>query len=231
MNGYNLLRNWYNFKFENPSKVKAIHSDMYCYLIDLWNRLGQKNEFGLPTSVTMEALQIGSFNTYKKTFDDLVNFGFIILIKESKNQYQSRIIAISKNDEATDKALDKAHIKATDKALDTIIKQRTNNNKQDNNKEINNNFIEWFNKMINKHLQRQGKFKCLNTTDINNLKKLKKENYEPADWEKAFISMSKNNWVIEQNMCNPSHFLRPDNFQRYVNQFEADSKPKFSPYG
>lgn len=128
MNVYNLIRNWYNFKFENPSKVKAIHSDMYCYLIDLWNRLGQKKEFGLPTSVTMEALQIGSFNTYKKTFDDLVNFGFIILVTESKNQHQSRIVALSNIDKAPDKALDKAHIKAPDKALDTIDKQITKNN-------------------------------------------------------------------------------------------------------
>lgn len=122
--------------------------------------------------------------------------------------------------------------KETQKTQSVILKPKKADNKNNNNnKNINNNFIEWFNKMINKHLQRQGKFKCLNTTDLNNLKKLKKENYEPVDWEKAFISMSKNNWVIEQNMCNPSHFLRPDNFQRYVNQFEADSKPKFSPYG
>lgn len=128
MNGYNLLRDWYNYKFAHPSKVKAVHSDMYCYLIDLWNRLGQKNEFGLPTQVTMEALGIGSYNTYKKTFDDLIEFGFVKLVADSKNQYQSRIIALSKNDkasdEATDKALDKAHIKATD----IIDKQITNNN-------------------------------------------------------------------------------------------------------
>lgn len=125
MNGYNLLRDWYNYKFSHPSKVKAIHSDMYCYLIDLWNRLGQKDEFGLPTQVTMEALGIGSYNTYKKTFEDLVEFGFVKLIADSKNQHQSRIVALSKNDkasdEAPDKALDKAHIKATD----TIIKQET----------------------------------------------------------------------------------------------------------
>ena len=70
MNGYNLLRDWYNFKFSNPSKTKSIHSDFYCYLIDLWNRLGQKDEFGLPTSVTMELLGIGSYNTYKKVLND-----------------------------------------------------------------------------------------------------------------------------------------------------------------
>jgi hypothetical protein len=131
MNGYNLLRNWYNFKFENPSKTKASHSDMYCYLVDLWNRLGQKSEFGLPTSVTMEALNIGSYNTYKKTLNDLVEFGFIVMVSQSKNQHQSKVVALSNFDKATDKALDKAHNKATDKAPDTIIKQRTKNKEKE----------------------------------------------------------------------------------------------------
>jgi len=130
MNGYNLLRDWYNFKFANPSKAKANHSDMYCYLIDRWNRLGQKHEFGLPTSVTMESLGIGSYNTYKKTLNDLIDFGFITMISESKNQHQSKIIALSKNDKATDKALDEANNKATDKATDTIIKQKNNRTKE-----------------------------------------------------------------------------------------------------
>ena len=123
MNGYNLIRDWYNFKFENPSRVKASHSDFYCYLIDRWNRLGQKQEFGLPTSVTMEALGIGSYNTYKKTLQDLIDFGFIKLVAESKNQHQSKVIALSKNDKASDKALDEATNKAPDKAPDTITKQ------------------------------------------------------------------------------------------------------------
>ena len=116
MNGYNLSRDFYSFKFLNPEKVKAVHSDLYHYIIDLWNRLGQKEKFGLPTSITMECLGIGSYNTYKKALSDLVDFGFLIIILESKNQHQSKIIAISKNDEASDKALDKATIKATSKA-------------------------------------------------------------------------------------------------------------------
>ncbi len=45
MNGYNLTRSWFNYKFENPKKVRHVHSDMYFYIIDLWNRLGQKKEF------------------------------------------------------------------------------------------------------------------------------------------------------------------------------------------
>lgn len=148
MNGYNLTRAWYDFKFENVGKVKAVHSDMYFYIIDLWNRLGQKSNFGLPTDVAMEALGIGSYNTYKKVLQDLIDFKFIILVSDSKNQHSSKVIALvtalSKNDKATDKALDKAHAKATDKpsdkptdkATDTIDKQRNNRTIEQLNNEI-----------------------------------------------------------------------------------------------
>jgi len=224
MNSYNLLRNWYAFKFENPSKAKAIHSDMYCYLIDLWNRLGQKNEFGLPTQVTMEALGIGSYNTYKKTFEDLVKFGFIKLVTESKNQHQSKIVALSNFDKATDKPLDKATIKATDETPDTIYKPINNRT----NKQLNvNGFIEWFNSMMLKHNGKLGKFKTLSQTDINNLTKLKQLNFDNQDWEKVFISMNKNQWVQDSKMCNPAHYLRNENFQKYLNQFEEVQDVKF----
>lgn len=130
MNGYKLTRNWFDYKFENPSTVRAIHTDFYIYLVDQWNRLGKKDEFGLPTSYTMECLGIGSYNTYKKTLSDLVSFGFVKIVKDSKNQHISKIIAISKYDEAsdkpTDKALDEATIKASDKPTDTIVKQYNN---------------------------------------------------------------------------------------------------------
>lgn len=131
MNGYNLTRAWYQFKFDNPSKVRHIHSDAYFYIIDLWNRLGQKNEFGLPTSVTMESLQIGSYNTYKRCIDELVEFGFIEVVKNSVNQHTSKIIKLTKIDVVGMSNIDKATIKATDepsdkataKATDSIIEQ------------------------------------------------------------------------------------------------------------
>ena len=220
MNGYNLLRDWYNYKFSHPSKVKAIHSDMYCYLIDLWNRLGQKDEFGLPTQVTMEALGIGSYNTYKKTFEDLVEFGFVKLIADSKNQHQSRVVALSKNDkasdEAPDKALDKAHIKATD----TIIKQETK--KQETKdlvpfQERVNSFLNWFNLEFTKHDKPQAKFRTLNNQTESNLKKLL-DKYTTQEWSYAFSNMIKSEWVIESKNATPDHFLRPANFEKYVNQ-------------
>jgi len=231
MNGYNLIRDWYNFKFDNPSKVKAIHSDFYCYLIDLWNRLGQKKEFGLPTTITMEALNVGSYNTYKKVLNDLINFGFVKIISESKNQHQSKIVALSKNDKATDKPLDKATIKAIDKATDetpdTIIKQinnETNEQKTISFNERKELFLKWFNERILFHTGTIGKFKTLSGTTEKNFKKVLEINYSKNDLDNAFKIMYNNKWVIESNNLNPTHFLRIDNLEKYINSSETISQ-------
>lgn len=86
-----------------------------------------------------EAIGIRSYNTYIKTLNDLVEFGFIKLIEKSKNQYSSNIIALSNYTKALDKALDKAFIKhgtkqseSTRQSIDSINKQLTSNNKQIN---------------------------------------------------------------------------------------------------
>jgi hypothetical protein len=230
MNGYNLIRDWYNFKFENPSKVKAIHSDFYCYLIDRWNRLGQKQEFGLPTSVTMESLGIGSYNTYKKTLQDLIDFGFIKLVTESKNQYQSKVIALSKNDKASTKALDEATTKATTKATDTIDKQYNNITNKQADAILIEKFILWFNDMKLKYKKVDGKFKTLSKTDLNNLKSLKALGYTADDFEHAYKVMIDSEWVKINKIDTPKHFLVNDNFSKYVNTVVTEES-KFNPYG
>lgn len=126
MNWYDLHRMRLNFRFENPDKCRAIHSELFMYIVDLWNRLGQKEKFWLPTEMTMHFLWIGSYNTYNKAYKDLVEWWFIKEIKKSVNQHSARVIAISKNDKATDKALDKATIKATVEAPDIIDNNITN---------------------------------------------------------------------------------------------------------
>lgn len=127
MNGYELTKDWFNFRFNNPSQTRAGHTELYLYIVDQWNRLGQNKEIGLPTGFTMKSLNIGSYNTYKSLLDNLIEWGFIVVIKDSSNQHSSKIVALSNNDKASDKALDKATAKATDKATDkptdTIIEQ------------------------------------------------------------------------------------------------------------
>lgn len=140
MNGYELSRNWFDWSFENPEKINPNHSALYFFCIEHCNRLGWKEKFGLPTTMAKESIGIKSYNTYIKTFNDLIEWGFIILIQKSTNQYSANIIALSINDKAFNKALDKAMIKhelkqseSINKSIDSIDKHITINNKPINN--------------------------------------------------------------------------------------------------
>jgi hypothetical protein len=107
-NSYELSRNWFDWCFENPEKINANHTAMYFFIIEHCNRLGWKEKFGLPMEMTKDALGISNYRTYSKTFNDLVEWGFIKVIEKSKNQYSANIIAIVKNTKANTKALSKA---------------------------------------------------------------------------------------------------------------------------
>ena len=111
LNGYELSRSWFDFCFENPDIVKPNHTAIFFFAIEHCNRLGWKKKFGFPTTMAMEATGIKSYNTYINSLKDIVSWGFIKMIKKSKNQYSSNVIALSNFDKALDKALDKAFIK------------------------------------------------------------------------------------------------------------------------
>lgn len=143
MNGYDLSRIWFDFCFANPEIISPNHSALYFFAIEHCNRLGWKDKFGFPTEMAKDAIGIKSYNTYIKTLNDLVEWGFIKMIQRSKNQYSANIIALSKNVKAPDKALDKAIIKhkgkqgeSTGESIDSINKPLTN--KPINQEPINN---------------------------------------------------------------------------------------------
>ena len=128
MNIYDLSRNFFNFSFENPEKIKPNHIAIYFFAVEHCNRLGWKQKFGLPTTMVMEAIGIKSYTTYINSLNDLVSYGFIKMIEKSKNQYSSNIVALSNFDKAHDKALDKALIKHGTKqreSTDSINKKET----------------------------------------------------------------------------------------------------------
>ena len=93
-NGYALSRQWFDYAFENPDKVTPNHHALYFWAIELCNRLGWKEKFGLPTTWSMEALGMKSYKTYKKTLDDLIEWGFIKLIQKARNNHTSNIIEL-----------------------------------------------------------------------------------------------------------------------------------------
>ncbi|MCF0074014.1 hypothetical protein LZD49_26265 [Dyadobacter sp. CY261] len=108
MNSYEFTRAWFDFAFENTDVVSGNHTGVYLWNVELNNRLGWVKKFASPASQAMMANGIKSYNTYKKIFSDLVQWGFIEVVQESKNQHSACIIALSNFDKALDNALDKA---------------------------------------------------------------------------------------------------------------------------
>ena len=124
LNSYKLSRFFWDFAFENPSKIKPIHCAIYFFSIEHCNRLGWKKEFGLPTSMVIEAIGVKSYSVYKTAFDDLVKYNFFDVIQYSKNQYSSNIIALKDNSKANTKANTIAHTKALDKATQRQLQKQ-----------------------------------------------------------------------------------------------------------
>ena len=125
LNSYQLSRTFFDWCFENPEKISPTHIAMYFFIIEHCNRLGWKEKFGLPTIMVKDAIGIRNFRTYTNTLNDLVEWGFIIMVEKSKNQYSSNIVAIVKNAKAhtiaPTKALDKAMQKQLQKQSNSIV--------------------------------------------------------------------------------------------------------------
>ena len=122
LNSYQLSRTFFDWCFENPEKISPTHIAMYFFIIEHCNRLGWKEKFGLPTVMVKDAIGIRNFRTYANTLNDLVEWGFIIMVEKSKNQYSSNIVAIVKNA----KAHTIAHTKALDKAMQKQLQKQSN---------------------------------------------------------------------------------------------------------
>ena len=176
--GYELSRQWFDFSFENPDKIKPIHTAIYFFACEHCNRLGGKDKFGLPSIMTMEAIGVKSHNTYMKAFNDLIEWGFITLHQKSTNQYSANIIALSKYDKALYKALDKASIKHNTKQSESTVQSTDDivkpiNNKQINNKQINKevySFEEFWNDYDKKTDRKSCEVKWKKIKDSDKLK-------------------------------------------------------------
>jgi hypothetical protein len=192
MNSYELSRNWFDWCFDNPEKIKPVHTAIYFFSIEHCNRLGWMPKFGLPTEMVKSAIGIHSYNTYIDALNDLVEWGFIKMVQKSKNQYSSNIIALSNFDKATTKALDKAMIKHSTKqgeSIDSINKQI---NKEQENKETSD-----FDLAFESFIEMRTKGKNTITDRAIELIKMKLNKLAPEDEAKKILILNQsvmNNW-------------------------------------
>lgn len=158
MTAFELTRKWFDFSFENK-EAKVQHTAIFLWIIELNNRLGWKSEFGLPTHDTMEGLSIGNKNTYLSALRELEKWGFIKIVKASKNQYQANIISICRIRKVTAlrTALDTAlihHSNSTGNGIDNSIDPIDKQVNKETSKQI------AFEKFWNKYPVKVAKAKC-----------------------------------------------------------------------
>lgn len=127
LTGYQLHKAWFSFALNNPEKVTPTQGILYLYCVELCNSLGWPKTFGLPATFAMAATGIKSYNTYAKTFRELVEFGAIKLITKSKNQYTANIIALSNFNKALGEALNEAPAEANNVTSTSAIIPYINN--------------------------------------------------------------------------------------------------------
>jgi hypothetical protein len=236
MNSYELSRNWFDFSFENPQKIKPYHSAIYFFAIEHCNRLGWKKVFGFPTSMVLEAIGMKSYNSYKRYFDDLVEFGFFKVHEYSKNQYSSNIIELTLKDKALDKALDKAFIKhgtkqveSTEQSIDSINKPiykepviETPPQKKELTELTEETFLKrWCDARTyyDKLPTNIKKLTSFEKIDFNDLKK----DYTLKEFEQAMQGMFQQK-TFPKTRLRPTHFLKREHFETYLTCFTTKEK-------
>lgn len=176
---------------------------LYFFIVEVNNRLGWKKEFGITPRECMDALNIGSYNTYKKNFDKLIEYGFIEIVKKSTNQYQSNIIALSKFDKALDEPVDKALDKAMTKHLRHSINNKTIN--KETNKPIgydnfsfeflDENFQVCFFSWLEYKQQRREKYKTQKSLELCYNQMVDKSGNDPKTAMSMINQSMANNWA------------------------------------
>lgn len=98
MNGYDLIKFFYEEFDTNESmtaECNSAHFALFFRIVEQQNLVGwNKKSFGLPTEVTMRYSGIGNENTFRNKLKDLVQWGTVIIVAESVNQYQSRKVSL-----------------------------------------------------------------------------------------------------------------------------------------
>lgn len=156
MDIYSLSRNFWDYSFENPDRIKPNHAAIYFFAIEHCNRLGWKEKFGLPTTMVMEAVGIKNYKTYHNTLMDLIEIGFIKLVEKSKNQYSANVIALVKFTKAPTKALDKALSNHNTKQGRKQVQSIDSIDIPFNNTTILPNYNITLSEMLKPHLERLG---------------------------------------------------------------------------
>ena len=93
---FEYFNGYWNWASINPNKVNSTSTAIYFYILSIANELHWKESFGLSATQIMNGVNIATYKTYKKHFDELVENGLINVVQPSINQYKCNVIALVK---------------------------------------------------------------------------------------------------------------------------------------
>jgi predicted transcriptional regulator len=93
---FDYFNGYWNWASINPHKVNATSTAIYFYILSIANELHWKESFGLSATQIMNGVNIATYKTYKKHFDELVENGLIKVVQPSINQYKCNVLALVK---------------------------------------------------------------------------------------------------------------------------------------
>lgn len=91
INGFEQIKAFYSWVFNNPDKVRPTHISLYLFLINQANRANWAEWFKCPYDLAMQGACIGNNGTYYKCLDDLQKWG-LIKYTRGVNNYKAPLI-------------------------------------------------------------------------------------------------------------------------------------------
>lgn len=224
MNGYELSRNFWDWSFKNPEKVKPLHSAIYFFAVEHCNRLGWKEKFGFPSQMVMEAIGVKNWKTYSSGLKDLVDFGFIQMIEISRNQYSSNIIAIVNFTEADTEALSKALSKHGTKHSQGTVSINKQYNKEQYNYYSDSDFLKDWNQIRTDITGKPSHVNRIQPLDMDSFKDIS-QSYSREHFRNAIKGLFKQErfpkGVTAMN-SSPTHFFKY--FETYLTAYGDQNK-------
>lgn len=93
MNGFEQIKSFYSWVFNNCNKVRPTHISLYLFLLNQNNRAMWVEWFKCPYDLAMQGACIGNKNTYYKCLDELQLYG-LIEYKKGINNYKAPLIKL-----------------------------------------------------------------------------------------------------------------------------------------
>lgn len=213
MDIFKLISSFIEFCEKNPEKVNNTASALYLYILNLNNKLGWPDKFGLPRDFAMTILGTSSHKTYTKAVQNLIDWGFLKVISKSKNQYQSNVFAMVKNTSARLKHIPEQvpKLDRSESCIDIPLKTIKDNINNPSSKTRAGLYVDYLNKIFGKSYRVTekviGNFKARTETD----------KYDSKTLQAVIDNLKASTFHIDSNFkyCTPEFCLRQAKIEMY----------------